>query len=82
VYVIPTRIGNVAKESIPLKKLLDRYGYLQGIPNIDNVFSSQENRYVKIASETNPMIAQMVNDLKLQYYQTQSRDKIPLFHAL
>jgi hypothetical protein len=50
------------------------------MPTIDTVFYPQENRYVKIISEANPMIAQMIKDLKLKYYQTQSRDKIPLFH--
>lgn len=82
VYVVPTNIGNVSKESVPFKKLLDRYGYLKDMTTIDNVFYAQENRYVKIASETNPMIAQMVKDLKLKYYQTQSRDRIPLLHWL
>lgn len=82
VYVIPTRIGNVSRDSAPLKKLLDKYGYLKDETSVNNVFYSQENRYVKIASETNPMIAQMIKDLKLTYYQTQSRDRIPLFHGL
>lgn len=82
VYVIPTRIWNVARDSAPLKKLLASYGYLKDIASINNVFYSQENRYVKLVSEANPMLAQMINDLKLKYYQTKSRDKIPLFHWL
>jgi len=80
VYVVPTKIRSVSKESLPLKKLLDRYGYLQDMS--DNVFYPQENRYVKIASDTNPVIAQMVKDMKVKYYKTQSRDRIPLLHGL
>ncbi len=82
VYIVPNKIGNVSKESLPLKKLLDRYGYLEKMSSLENVFYPQENRYVKILSNANPMVAQQVKDLKLAYYQTQSRDKIPLFHWL
>jgi cell division protein FtsI/penicillin-binding protein 2 len=82
VYVVPTRIRNVSKESVALKKLLDKYGYLQNMTTINNVFYPQENRYVKLVSEANPMIAQKIKELKLKYYQTQSRDRIPLFHGL
>lgn len=83
VYVIPTKINNVSKESAIFKKLLDRYWYLGNMPSINNVFYPQENRYVKLVSEANPLIAQMVKDLKLKYYQTQQlRDKIPLLHWL
>jgi hypothetical protein len=67
---------------LPLKRLLDKYGYLANIPDIDKVFSQQENRYVKLISNANPEIAQMINDLKNKYYKTQSRDKIPLLHGL
>jgi len=82
VYVIPNRIGNINRESLSLKKLLDRYGYLSNIPNINNVFVSQENRYVKIISDSNPLIAQDVKNLILKYYKKQSSDKIPLLHWL
>ena len=82
VYVVPTKIGNVARESLSLKKLLDKYGYMSSIANIDNLFVPQENRYVKLASDVNPLIAQMVKDLELKYYRTQSNDKIPLLHGL
>lgn len=82
VYIIPDNVGNVTKDSAPLKKLLDKYGYLNTLDTADNVFSQQENRYVKIISDANPLIAQTVNNLKLEYYKTQSRDKIPLLHWL
>jgi hypothetical protein len=37
---------------------------------------------VKIISNANPLIAQEIKDLKLKYYQTRSRDRIPLLHGL
>jgi len=82
VYVIPANISNPTKDGLPLKKLLDKYGYLSTMSGIDNVFVPQENRYVKLISDANPEIAQMVEDLELQYYHTQSPDKIPLLHGL
>jgi len=82
VYVIPNTIGNVSKDTLQLKKLLDRYWYLDDFPNLENVFYKQENRYVKIISNANPLIAQQIKDLKLQYYQTRSKDRIPLLHGL
>lgn len=82
VYVVPTKIVDLSKESEALKALLDTYGYLEGMKKINNVFYQQENRYVKLVSNANPMIAQMIKDLKTSYYQTQSRDRIPLFHGL
>ncbi|MEI7562959.1 MAG: hypothetical protein WCJ39_04640 [bacterium] len=62
--------------------MLDRYGYFSQIPYVDNLFQAQENRYVKLISDANPMIAQTVKELKNTYYRTQSRDKIPLLHGL
>ncbi|MEI7558649.1 MAG: hypothetical protein WCJ45_07880 [bacterium] len=37
---------------------------------------------MKIISNANPLIAQQIKDLKLQYYQTRSKDRIPLLHGL
>ena len=82
VYIIPKQIYNKNKETLTFKKLLEKYWYLQWFPNIDSLFSQQENRYVKIISNTNPIIAQDVKDLKLKYYQDRSKEKIPLFHWL
>ena len=61
---------------------MDTYGYLDNFPDIDNLFYKQENRYVKILSDTNPLIAQKIKDLKFKYYQTRSKDRIPLLHGL
>ena len=83
VYVVPTKsVGSVAKASAPLRKLLDTYWYFSLLPYVDNLFTEQENRYVKIISDANPMIAQTINDLKDKHYKEQSRDKIPLLHGL
>jgi cell division protein FtsI/penicillin-binding protein 2 len=83
VYVIPTKVsGTVSKASLPLRKLLDTYGYATLLPYVDNLFEQQENRYVKILSDANPMLAQTIKELKNTYYQKQSRDKIPLLHGL
>jgi len=82
VYVLPEQIRNIAKDTIQLRTLLDRYGYLQNFSNIDKVFSIQENRYVKIISEANPLIAQQIKELKMKYYQERSKDRIPILHGL
>ncbi|MBQ2600088.1 hypothetical protein II582_01665 [bacterium] len=47
---------------------------------MDKYFVQQENRYVKIISNMNPVVAQMVKDLKNENYSTQSKDKIPILH--
>gem|GEM_PF-834951 len=82
VYIIPGNVSNVGKDSIPLKNILETYGYLSNFPNLEKSFYKQENRYVKILSDANPLIAQEIKNLKLDYYQTRSKDRIPLLHGL
>ena len=82
VYIVPSRVGSVNKDIVPLKKLLDKYWYLTNFPNLEKIYYEQENRYVKIISDANPLIAQQIKDLKLKYYQTRSKDRIPLLHGL
>ncbi len=82
VYIVPTKVNNVNKDIIPVKKLLQMYWYLDKFPNLEKSFYQQENRYVKIISDANPLIAQEIKDLKLKYYQVRSKDKIPLLHGL
>ena len=77
---MPAQVGNVSKAISTLSKLLDQYGYLSLFPSLDNFFQPQENRYVKLLSDANPLIAQTINDLKDKYYTVKSRDKIPLLH--
>lgn len=82
VYILPRKSRVSAKEIAPLKKLLDRYGYLKNLTNIENLFSEKENRYVKIISDTNPIIIQMIKDLKSKYARERSNEKIPILHWL
>ncbi len=82
VYITPGLTKNVSKESAPLKKLLDRYWYLKNFGDINNLFVKKENRYVKIISDANPMIIQMIKDLKSKYARERSNDKIPILHWL
>ncbi len=82
IYILPDKVGNVSKDVIPLKNILETYWYLSNFPNLEKSFYKQENRYVKIISDANPLIAQDIKDLKLKYYQTRSNDRIPLLHWL
>ena len=82
IYIVPSKIISPTREWAPLKKLLTKYGYINQFPNIDNLFREQENRYVKIITDANPMIAQMIKDLKEKYYQERSKEKVPLLHSL
>lgn len=82
VYIIPTQVASVSREIGPLRTLLTKYWYISQFPNLEKYFEKQENRYVKLISDANPMIAQDIKELKVQYYQERNRDKIPLFHGL
>lgn len=82
VYIIPKKVSNVNRDIIPFQKILEMYWYLKSFPNLANSFYEQENRYVKIFSDANPLIAQEVKNLRTEYYQTRSKDKIPLLHGL
>ncbi|HRX64037.1 MAG TPA: penicillin-binding protein 2 [Candidatus Absconditabacterales bacterium] len=82
VYIDPDDVGNISRDSEPLKKLLKKYGYLQHYTDFDRNFVEQENRYVKILSNANPIVAQMVKDLKLEYYQERTLANIPILHGL
>jgi len=61
---------------------LKKYGYLNSYNNFDKNFYEQENRYVKILSNVNPVVAQMVRDLKLEYYTERTKDNVPILHGL
>jgi len=82
VYIEPARVRNAERDSVALKNLLDRFWYLGTLPNIDRQFYPQENRYVRIVVDANPIIAQMVRDLRTQYYRERTTGNIPLFHWL
>lgn len=82
VYIVPTKITSVSRQWAPLKKLLTKYGYLTHYTNFDKNFYQQEYRYIKLLSNVNPVVAQMVKDLKLEHYNETTKDKIPILHWL
>lgn len=82
VYIIPDKVGNVHRDILPFENLLEMYWYLKNFSNLEKSFYKQENRYVKIISDANPLIAQEVKTIKSEYYQVRSKDKIPLLHWL
>lgn len=82
VYIIPSNVINKERDSLPLKKLLDKYWYLSSYANFDNNLYPQENRYVKILSDANPIIAQLIKDMKIKYYLERTSNNIPILHWL
>jgi len=82
VYIIPKNIVSISREIWPLKTLLTKYGYIDQYKNLGKYFEEQENRYVKIASDANPIIAQSIKNLKIEYYKERNKDRIPLLHWL
>ena len=82
VYIEPARVSNPDRDSVRFKNLLSRFWYLETLPTIDNQFYPQENRYVRLIADANPIIAQMVRELKTQYYRERTTWNIPLFHGL
>ncbi|HKL43929.1 MAG TPA: penicillin-binding protein 2 [Candidatus Absconditabacterales bacterium] len=82
VYIDPDEISNVSRESIPLINLLKKYSYFRSYTNFEKNFYEQENRYVKLLSNANPVVAQMVKNLKLEYYQERTKDNVPILHGL
>jgi len=80
VYIDPDEISNVSRESIPLINLLKKYSYFRSYTNFEKNFYEQENRYVKLLSNANPVVAQMVKNLKLEYYQERTKDNVPILH--
>ncbi len=82
VYIVPDKVSSISREIQPLKKLLLKYGYLDQYPNLEKYFQKQENRYVKLISDANPIIAQKIKELKLKFYRERNKDRIPLLHWL
>ncbi|MCF7834635.1 penicillin-binding protein 2 [Candidatus Gracilibacteria bacterium] len=82
IYIIPNNVVNKDRDALPLKKLLDKYGYLVSYGDFDKNLYPQENRYVKILSDANPIIAQLIKDLKIKYYLERTSNNIPILHGL
>ena len=83
VYVIPSKVSNISKDSAKLNAILKKYGYDRSYSDLKKYFSPQENRYVKIISNVNPTIAQEIRNLKTKYYSEKTwEDNIPILHGL
>ena len=82
VYIDPDAVWSVSKDSVPLKNLMKKYQYMDSYTNFDKNFREQENRYVKLLSNANPIVAQMVKDLKVEYYKERTKDNVPILHWL
>lgn len=82
VYVVPSKVSNVSKDSAKLNAVLKKYWYDRSYSNLDKYFSPQENRYVKILSNVNSVVAQEVKNLKTQYYSEKTKDNVPILHWL
>lgn len=82
VYIDPFQVWNPDRDATAFKALLDRFGYLDDFPSIDKQFYQQENRYVRIITDANPIIAQMVRELKIEYYKERTAWNVPLLHGL
>lgn len=69
-----------------LSKLLMKYWYPDMVIKLEKAFKAQENRYVKIASNTNSEIAYMVWELKEKYYDDRFfipwESSVPILHGL
>jgi len=81
-YIIPEKVKNFSKNIEQLKKILNKYGYLESFKKLDDKFLPQENKYVKVVSDVNPDIAQKIKDLKTKYYSEKTEWKIPVLHWL
>lgn len=82
VYIVPSKIKNTSAAVTRMRKLLDQHGYAKNFKYLDKKFYPQENRYVKLLTNVNPVTSQQIKVLKLQYAQDRSIEKVPLFHGL
>lgn len=81
VYVVPNQVTRHEAQIQEFKQFLDKYWYTNLLTRIDRAFYPQENRYVRILANASPMVAQMVKDLKIEYF-TQRVNNTPILHGL
>lgn len=82
VYINPFQLKSKQRDIQTIKKILDSYGLLDKVPNVEKAFDPQENRYVRIMMNVSPQIADQVKQLKLRYYTERSQTNIPILHGL
>lgn len=81
VYIIPDSVRDPSSQSEEFRQFLRTYGYVNDFPNLEYTFYPQENRYVRILNDANPIIAQDIKDLKNTYYGTLI-NRVPILHGL
>lgn len=82
VYINPKKTTSRSKDSTILKAFLSKYWYNYDDKLIDNLFETQENRYVKITSNVNSYIIQKIRTLKDKYDNSTWLIKIPILYWL
>lgn len=91
IYVVPARVGNIVAARQQIADILMKYGYAYSDQQISNLFTQQENRYVKLGEGLNATLAKKINDLINENYSIKSScDKqgngcvsgIPLLHGV
>lgn len=69
VYVLPARAGNIIAAKKELETILNKYSYGYSQQQLNNLFTQQENRYVKLADGISAGLAKQINDLKNDNYE-------------
>jgi len=82
VYIEPEKVSGVSRAESTISNLLEKYWYLQQYKNLNAKFYPQENRYVKLLTDINPLLAKRVKDLRSEYYQDRNKNNIPILHGL
>lgn len=82
IYVVPTKSINKTRDKRLLQQFFNAKGYYLSETQVDKLFSLQEYKYIKLFTSANPQIAQDIKDLKNQYYDEKSKDKVPVLHGI
>ena len=91
VYVLPARTSNIVTAKKELDTILAKYAYSYSAQQLSNLFTQQENRYVKLADGISAQLAKQINDLKNDNYDIKSDCKnasadclsnVPLLHGV
>ncbi len=85
VYVSPSLVPNVSSALATISQYLSANGYPLSTDQLRPVFIPQENRYVRLIKNLNPLIAKEIRSLKEQYFSVLTgagKEKIPLLHGL
>lgn len=82
VYVDLDKIWDLDKTISKLYNTLNPVKKWITIRYLKKSLNKRPNRYVKIADYVNPLRIQEIKDLKEEFKNTKSKDKIPLFHGI